>query len=108
MSTTSTTRTAHTPAALSAACRSSLLPTEVCLQARRAPRTAARAAAHRALHDLAAARKAGSERLLLTLDPSDPACWAVLRALRGAAGEDRVITRPAGASVLVDVDLDAS
>lgn len=68
----------------------------------------ARRAAALVREELQVAFLAGAERLLLTLDPSEPGSSAVLEELRRAVGRDRVVTRPAGASVLVDVDLDAA
>lgn len=67
---------------------------------------AAAVAAAGALHDLDDALQLGSDRLMITLDPSHPGACAVLEALRAAVGTDRVRTRAAGASVLVDVELD--
>ncbi|MGQ7295902.1 hypothetical protein [Quadrisphaera sp. KR29] len=85
-----------------------LLPEDVSRAARCALSSCTAAAATAALDDLGSAQLCGAERLLLTLDPSEPGASAVLEALREAAGPDRVTTRAAGASVLVDVDLDAS
>jgi len=84
------------------------LPRSFCDRARRQVRTTAAEASRRALEDVEAARARGAARLLLTLDPSDPGAAAVLSALRGVAGPDHVVTRQAGASVLVDVVLDAA
>lgn len=70
--------------------------------------TEARRAAEHVREELELAFLAGAGRLLLTLDPSHPGSSAVLEELRHTVGPDGVTTRPAGASVLVDVVLDAA